>query len=109
MANDAEQEFLRHAEACMSNLLSKLDCLDPDEMEADLSGGVLRLSFPDGRNCILNRQSAAHQIWLAEGASAWHFVRDAAADDWLDTKGRGNLRAILGAILTRRMRRPIQL
>ena len=78
MSADPEQEFLRQAEACMQTLLARLDTFDPDEIEADASAGVIKMTFADGRVCVLNRQSAASQIWLAEGASAWHFAQDPA-------------------------------
>ena len=109
MANPGDQEFLQHAEACMQAILAKLDAFDPDELEADLSAGVLRITFADSRNCILNRQSAAHQIWLAEGASAWHFARDPVSGAWNDTKGRGGLPQILNGILSRRLGRAVDL
>jgi CyaY protein len=105
---DPDQDFLQQAEVCMRGLLADLDAFDPDELEADWASGVLKISFPDGRNCILNRQSAANQIWLAEGASAWHFVQDRDGR-WVDTKGRGELRPILAEVLSKRLRRPIRL
>jgi CyaY protein len=103
----ADHDFLRQADACLGRLVKALDAFAPDELEADLSGGVLRISFPDGRNCIVNRQSAAQQIWVAEGASAWHFVRGVDGD-WQDTKGRGGLSAILSEVLSRRLGRPVR-
>lgn len=109
MATNADQEFLHAADACMRTIQARLDTFDPDEIEADLASGVLRISFPDGRNCILNRQAAAQQIWLAEGASAWHFVHAPERNEWTDTKGRGELLSILGAILSRRLGRPVTL
>ncbi|MBL8748628.1 MAG: iron donor protein CyaY [Planctomycetes bacterium] len=109
MVTAGDSQFLQHADACMKELLAKLDGFDPDELEADLAGGVLRIAFADGRNCILNRQAAAHQIWLAEGASAWHFVRSAESNAWTDTKGRGDLRQILGEIVGRRLGRSVRL
>jgi CyaY protein len=86
-----------------------LDAFDPDELEADLSGGVLRISFPDGRNCIANRQAAVGQLWLAEGSTAWHFAYDEAAKAWLDTKGGGELNQVLATVLTRKLGRPVAL
>ena len=109
MPDHDDHEFLRQAEACMRELQTKLDAFDPDELEADLASGVLKISFSDGRNCILNRQSAARQIWLAEGASAWHFSREPLANAWLDTKGRGELAAVLSGILSRRLGRSVAL
>lgn len=108
-ASPQDQDFLRRADQCLQSIQAALDTFDPDELEADLGSGVLRISFADGRNCILNRQAAAHQIWLAEGASAWHFVHDPATDEWMDTKGRGALRTVLAEALGRRLGRPIRL
>jgi len=109
MASSADHQFLHLADACLRELQQQLDTFDPDEMEADLATGVLRIAFPDGRNCILNRQAAAQQLWLAEGATAWHFAFAPDRNEWLDTKGRGDLHSILGEVLTRRLGRPIRL
>lgn len=109
MASPADQQFLHVADACLRELQGQLDTFDPDEMEADLASGVLRISFPDGRNCILNRQAPAQQLWLAEGATAWHFSYAPDRNEWVDTKGRGELRSVLEQVLTRRLGRPIQL
>lgn len=99
--------FLQRADAHMQRLLNWLDDFDPDELEADLALGVMKITFADGRKCIMNRQSAAHQIWLAEGATAWHFAFDEATASWLDTKGRGQLTAVLADILSRKLGRPV--
>jgi CyaY protein len=107
MADPKDQEFSHRSEQCLSRIQVALDAFDPDELEADFAGGVIRITFADRRNCILNRQAAAHQIWLAEGASAWHFTYDEAESAWVDTKGKGELLAILGEIISRRLGRPI--
>ena len=90
-----DQEFLQVAEALMQAMLAKLDTFDPDELEADAAAGVIKMTFASGGPCVLNRQTAAHQIWLAEGATAWHFELDAASGAWMDTKGRGELYSVL--------------
>ncbi|MBL8726231.1 MAG: iron donor protein CyaY [Planctomycetes bacterium] len=107
MTTSADQQFLAQADACLHALQAALDAFDPDELEADLAGGVLRIRFSSNSICIANRQAAAHQIWLAEGASAWHFVYDAAQKAWIDTKGRGKLHTILGEIVSRRLGRAV--
>lgn len=109
MASSSDSEYLQQADQCLRGLLTRLDTFDPDELEADFAGGVLKISFPDGRNCIINRQAAAQQIWMAEGATAWHFTFDAQQKAWTDTKGRGELRAILTGVLGRRLGRDVQL
>lgn len=109
MTDAARTDFLQAAEQALKSIQASLDTFDPDELEADLAGGVLRITFADRRNCILNRQSAASQIWLAEGASAWHFAIDPDSGSWVDTKGRGELKAILAEVITRRLGRPVRL
>jgi len=109
MTSDDDQEFLRQADGLMQTLLLKLDEFDPDEIEADSAAGVIKMAFADGRVCVLNRQTAAHQIWLAEGATAWHFELDRATDTWMDTKGRGSLHSVLSEVLSKRLGRTIKL
>jgi len=101
--------FLHEVDSLIGDLVRRFDAIDPDELEAETSEGVLKLTFADGSKCVLNRQTAAQQVWLAEGASAWHFNYEQAARRWVDSKGRGDLRAILGDILTRRLGRRIAL
>jgi CyaY protein len=105
----AKDEYLQLAEACMRGILVKLDSFDPDELEADLAADVLKITFADGRNCILNRQAAARQIWLAEGATAWHFAYDPGQRVWADTKGRGELLGVLSGLLTQKLGRRVDL
>ncbi len=109
MSSEPALDFLQAADRILNEILQKLDAFDPDELEADLASGVLKISFPDRRSCIINRQSAASQIWLAEGASAWHFHRPPGTTSWTDTKGRGQLEVVLGDILSRRLGRTVQL
>ncbi len=70
--------------------------------------GVLTMEFADGSRAILNRQTAAHQIWLAQGATAWHFAPDEEGE-WADTKGRGKLIDVLREVLAAKLGRPVAL
>lgn len=101
--------FMRRVDELLRDLVDKFDDLDPDECEAETAEGVLKLGFADGSKCILNRQSAAGQVWLAEGTTAWHFEFDPDTATWLDTKGRGELYEVLAGVLARRLGRPVRL
>ncbi len=105
----APSSYHQSVAALFADLLPRFDAVDPDLLEAEAAEGVIKLTFADGSKCILNRQSAAEQVWLAHGATAWHFVYDAAQLAWMDTKGRGELRAILGDIVQQQLGRRIDL
>lgn len=104
-----DQEFGKAADAFMTRILEQLDEIDPDELDTDLAMGVLSMEFGDGSKCIMNRQTAAHQIWLAQGATAWHFGWDEEQRAWVDTKGRGRLESVLTEVLTNKIGHPIEL
>lgn len=99
-------EFTKEADHYMEGVLDALAAIDPDELDCDLAMGVLSMEFADGSKCIMNRQTAAHQIWLAVGATAWHFEQ-AADGTWCDTKGRGSLTDVLAAALSERLGRTV--
>ena len=109
MSSERDPIYLRRVDELIADLADRFDAFDPDEVEAETSGGVLKLTFADGSRCVLNRQAAASQVWLAEGATAWHFCWDEEAAHWSDTKGRGELRAILSEIVGRKIGRATQL
>jgi len=104
-----DRVFLSRADRLVDDLVARVDRLDPDELEAEEAQGVLKITFADGTKCVLNRQSAAQQVWLAEGASAWHFAFDASRGQWLDTKARGELKSILGAVIAQKLGRAVDL
>jgi iron-sulfur cluster assembly protein CyaY len=104
-----DHEFGRRADRFMSEILDALDAIDPDDIDTQLAMGVLTMEFADGTKAIMNRQTAAHQIWLAHGATAWHFAVDAETDLWMDTKARGELRAVLAATLGEKLGKPVSL
>jgi CyaY protein len=104
-----DHEFAKAADQVMQSLYSRLAEIDPDDVEADLAMGVLSMQFADGKKFILNRQTAAHQIWLAHGVTAYHFARDETSGVWLDTKGRGELTEILTRAISAKVGRAIAL
>jgi CyaY protein len=104
-----EHDFAKDADAFMRDLMRTLSEFDPDEVEADLAMDVISMQFADRTKAILNRQAAASQIWLACGATAWHFAKDSGTGEWLDTKGRGELRAVLAGVIGGKLGRRVTL
>jgi CyaY protein len=83
-----------------------------DESEADCDcetkgEGVLELEFPDGSRIIVNRHSAAQEIWVAAKSGGCHFRW--SGSDWVDTRDGGELFGTLSKLVSRHSGRPVVL
>ncbi len=98
-----EQQFDRVANATLERIVAACDELDPDQVEAVPSMGVVRLEFGSGRSpWIVNTQRGALQIWLAAERAAWHFAHAGEAPDqqrWVADKTGEELFATLRRLL----------
>src|SRR5215470_6658060 len=61
--------------------------------------GVLELEFADGSRIIVNRHSAAQEIWVAAKSGGYHFRFDGSV--WTDTRDGRELLAVLSEVITR--------
>ena len=104
-----EQLFDKIAEAGLSALESKLMDVDPDDLDVELTMGVLTLTFSDGAKLIVNSHRAARQIWMAAFRQAWHFspVENNGGYAWKTEKDE--LRATLTKVLSEKLARPVRL
>ena len=83
-------QFALIADECLERVATWLERFDPDEVDYTTSDGVLKIEFPDGVTFVLNRQTAARQVWFAADVHAWHY--DLQADgSWRSTKGDEDL------------------
>jgi CyaY protein len=89
-------EFLDLAEQLLQSVEESCDRIN-DETDADLDsqrvGGMVTLTFSNRSQIVLNMQKPLHELWLAARSGGYHFKWDGSA--WQDTKGQGELRAIL--------------
>jgi CyaY protein len=94
-----EDHFDRIADAELRHLEKALGDLDPDELDVELSQGVLTCTFADGQKLIINSHHAAGQIWMAAFRQAWHFSprEQGGTVEWRTDKEelRGTLRKML--------------
>lgn len=81
-----DQQFLVLSDSCLERLARWLERFDPDELDYATTDGVVTLEFADGTRFVLNRQAAAHQMWYAAAARAWHYAWDAAGERWVDDR-----------------------
>jgi len=81
-----------------------------EELELDVErkeGGVLEIEFDDGAKIIVNRHSAAREIWVAARSGGFHFRWDGAA--WRDTRSGEELFEALSALLSSQLGRRLRL
>jgi CyaY protein len=81
-----EAHYQKLADAALRKIERALGDFDPDEIDCELAGDVLTVTFPGNRKCVVNTQRPTRQIWVAATARAWHFSYDVARDRWIDDK-----------------------
>ena len=87
-----ESEFNQQVDAVLRTIEEAIDAGDMD-IECETSGGILELSFENGSKIIVNRQTAAREIWVAAKSGGYHFTwRDGG---WHDTRDGSELFAAL--------------
>lgn len=74
--------FLALADDVIGRVENWLMDFDPDEVDFTSADGVIKIQFPDGRTYVLNRQTAADQMWYAAGVRAWHYVWNEEKSAW---------------------------
>lgn len=86
-------------ETLADSLLATLEEALGDHVDAELQGGILTVEG-DAGTWIVNKHAPTRQIWLSSPVSgARHYVLDATTGRWQDTRGGGDLLAVLGAEL----------
>ena len=80
------KEYIQNVDACLARIAQWLEPFDPDQLDYSTSDGVITLAFADKTRFVLNRQTAAHQMWFAAGARAWHYNWDGAKRVWVDDR-----------------------
>jgi len=92
-----EQTFLRLADAQLAGIEAALErAIDADELDLDVdlkAGGVMELECANGSKIIINRHSAAREIWIAARSGGYHFAYNGSA--WVALKDRSELMEVL--------------
>lgn len=92
-----QEDYLRAADACLERAARWLGAMEDFDVTA--GDGLVTVEFDDGARFVLNRQSAARQMWLAAGARAWHYGWDAPRGAWLDDRDGHELFARLAEVV----------
>ena len=79
-----DQAYRRAADACLERVARWLG--DLEEIDVMPGDGHVTLEFEDRTRFVLNRQAAAHQMWFAAGARAWHYGWSDEQRTWVDDR-----------------------
>lgn len=100
-----DHRFEVAAEEALERLEHALESLELDFERKE--GGVLEIEFDDGAKMIVNRHSAARELWVAARSGGFHFRWDGSA--WRDTRSGEEFFAALSALLSRELGRGVRL
>ncbi|HTY04431.1 MAG TPA: iron donor protein CyaY [Rhodocyclaceae bacterium] len=93
-----EREFNTLADAELRRLE---DAIEACGAEVDLevkAGGVLEVEFEDGSKIIINRHTAAREIWVAARSGGYHFRCEDGR--WLGTRDGEELMTAVGRCMS---------
>lgn len=91
-------EFDSMADATLERIARALDDSAADCDCESKGAGVLELEFADASRIIVNRQSAAQEIWVAAKSGGYHFRWNGSI--WVDTRHAGELFATLSKLVS---------
>jgi len=100
---DAEFESL--ADATLAALERAIDRVDVDLDLQAKGAGVLEIEFADGSKLIINRHTAAREIWVAAKSGGFHFRH--AGNGWHDTRDGTELYAALSRLVSAQSATPV--
>jgi len=89
-------------EACLDAWLQD----DVVDIDAQRTGGLLEMSFPNGSKIVLNTQPPLHEIWLAARSGGFHYKFVDGV--WRDTRDGRELFDALSACATEQAGRPLR-
>lgn len=96
-----DSEYLDSAEAALRAIELACDRIN-DDSDTDLDnqrvGGMITLTFANRSQVVVNLQKPLQEIWVAAKRGGFHFKW--CDGEWLDTKGQGELFALLTSVAT---------
>ncbi|AVS73299.1 iron donor protein CyaY [Paracidovorax cattleyae] len=103
-----DPEFLDHAEKLLLAVEQGCDRIN-DATDADLdaqrSGGMVTITFPNRSQIVINLQKPLHEIWMAAQSGGYHYRFEDGT--WQDTKGAGEFFAALSRDASRQAGMPL--
>ena len=102
-----EREFNALADAALRRIEDAIESCGTDVDLEVKPGGVLEVEFEDGSKIIINRHTAAREIWLAARSGGYHFRPEAGR--WVGTRDGEELMAAIARCMSEQAGHPIHL
>ena len=102
-----EADFNALADAELGRLEALLDGCDLDFDYELKPGGIVELEFENGSKIIVNRHTAAREIWLAAKSGGFHFRPEAGR--WVGTRDGADFYAVLSRCMSEQAGEPVSL
>jgi CyaY protein len=109
MPNMDRKLFYVESGRALGHIEQTLGELEHERLDVDLGGDVLTLAFADGSKFIINAHSAAQQIWMAAGTTAWHFDYVPEREQWIAHKTDDELMSTVARVVGEKLGASIEL
>jgi len=102
-----ESEFDALAGAALSALERAFEASAPDADVQAKGEGLIEIEFEDGSKMVINRHTAAREIWVAARQGGFHFRHDGS--EWRDTRDGAELFAAVSLLASQQAGIPVVL
>jgi CyaY protein len=99
-------DFHSAAEAMLARIEQAIEASGA-EIECENAGDVLTLEFTNGSRIIVNKQSAANELWVAAKSGGYHYAR--RGEQWINPQSGGELLAELARFAAQQAGAPVVL
>ena len=100
-----ESEFEALADAAIAALERALEASTLDVDLETKGSGVLEVEFADGGKIVINRHTAAREVWVAARSGGFHFRYDGSR--WRDSRDGSELFAALSRLCSAQSGTPV--
>jgi CyaY protein len=102
-----ESLFNQLADEMLARIEAALAAIDADIDYELKPGGVIEVEFAEGGKIIINRHTAAREIWVAARSGGFHFKP--TGDAWVNTRDGTHLLDVLERCMSEQAGEPISL
>jgi len=103
-----DSEYHKKATETLDRIEQAVEATGAD-IDYEMTNEILVLEFEDASKIIVNKQSAAHQLWVAARSGGFHYDYDADKDRWVNDQTGAELFAELSRLASDQAGTPVTL